>query len=33
MSTDAVDCQSDIDSVLNAVDLSMSTYIPESLIS
>ena len=33
MSTDALDYQSQIDSLLHAVDLSMSTYIPESLIS
>ena len=33
MSTDAVDYQIDIDSVLNAVDRSMSTYLPTSLIS
>ena len=33
MSTNAVDYQNDIDSVLHTVDLSMSTYIKESLIS
>jgi thiamine biosynthesis lipoprotein len=33
MSVNAVDYQSDIDSVLHAVDLSMSTYMEESLIS
>jgi len=33
MSVDAADYQSDIDSVLQAVDLSMSTYMEESLIS
>ena len=33
MSMDAADYQSDIDSVLQAVDLSMSTYMEESLIS
>ena len=33
MSLDAVDYQIQIDSILHAVDLSMSTYIPESLIS
>ena len=33
MSTDAIDYQSDIDSVLKAVDMSMSTYIEESIIS
>ena len=33
MSTDAIDYQSDIDSVLKAVNMSMSTYIEESNIS
>jgi len=33
MSTDAVDYQNDIDSVLNAVDQSLSTYVEESVIS
>ena len=33
MSVDAVDYQKDIDSVLQVVDLSMSTYMEESLIS
>ena len=33
MSTNAIDYQSDIDSVLHAVDLSMSNYKEESTIS